>query len=243
MPDFFAKHKMDDLSLARPLPVNTAMGSDQAVWEWLAERPKDRDAFNDFMFIQATGLASFLEVFPLDKYISTSDSTERVQFVDVGGGSGHISRAVLAKYPALHGKIAVEDRPEYGTVSRSDFAKEGIQMVPHDFFEAQPLKGAKVFYMRNIMHDWPNDKCKIILDQLREGLASDSVILVDDVVIPPTGSHWYATHSDLMMLTNLAAIERTEAQFAELFDSAGLKRVELVRYNSYGPAIQALVPK
>lgn len=243
MPDFFARHKREDLATARPLPVNTAMGSDQAVWEWLSERPRDRDAFNDFMFIQATGLASFLEVFPLDKYVQTSNTSDRIQFVDVGGGSGHISRAVLAKYPSLHGKIAVEDRPDYGTVSRADFAKDGIQMVPHDFFTPQPLKGAKVYYMRNILHDWPTDKCKIILEQLREGLAEDSVILIDDVVIPPTGAHWYATHSDLMMLTNLAAIERTEAQFEELFDSAGLKRDQLVRYNSYGPAIQAVVRK
>ena len=97
--------------------------------------------------------------------------------------------------------------------------------------------------MRNILHNWPTDKCKIILEQLREALAPDSVILVDDVVVPSTGSHRYATNMNRMMLTNLGVIERSEAQFAELFDSAGLKREQLVRYNSYGPAIQAVVCK
>jgi demethylsterigmatocystin 6-O-methyltransferase len=195
------------------------------------------------MFIQTTGLAGFIETFPLENYLHTDDKTDRVQFVDVGGGSGHISRAVLAKYPALHGKIAVEDREDAGTVTRADFAKEGLQRIPYDFFTPQPLKGAKVFYLRNILHNWSDANCKIILEQLREALAADSVILVDDVVIPPTGSHWYATHMDLMMLTNLGAIERTEAHFSELFDSIGLKVEKLVRYNSYGPAIQAVVRK
>lgn len=243
MPEFFTRHKMEDPAVARPLPWNMATGSDLAVWEWLAEHPREQAAFNDFMFVQTTGLAGFIETFPLEEYILLGDTTDRVQFVDVGGGSGHISRAILAKYPTLHGKIAVEDRLDAGTVTRTDFAKEGIQMIPHDFFMPQPLKGAKAFYMRNILHNWPTDKCKIILEQLREALAPDSVILVDDIVVPPTGSHWYATHMDLMMLTNLGAIERSEAQFAELFDSAGLKREQLVRYNSYGPAIQAVVRK
>lgn len=53
---------------------------------------------------------------------------------------------ILAKYPALHGNIAVEDRLDAGTVTRSDFAKEGIQMIPYDFFTPQPLKEAKVVY-------------------------------------------------------------------------------------------------
>lgn len=243
MPDFFVQHKMEDPAVARPLPWNMATGSELAVWEWLAENPREQGAFNDFMFVQTTGLAGFIETFPLDQYIQLGDSAGRIQFVDVGGGSGHISRAILAKYPALHGRIAVEDRIDAGTVTRADFAKEGLLMIPHDFFTPQPLKGAKVFYMRNILHNWPTDKCKIILERLRDALASDSVILVDDIVIPHTGAHWYSTHMDLMMLTNLGAIERSEAQFAELFDSVGLKRDQLVRYNSYGPAIQVVVRK
>ncbi len=243
MPEVFSRHKMDDPAVARPLPWNMATGSDLAVWEWLAEHPREQAAFNDCMFIQTTGLAGFIETFPLEEYILLGETTNRIQFVDVGGGSGHISRAILAKYPALHGKIAVEDRLEAGTVTRTDFAKEGIQVIPHDFFMPQPLKGAKAFYMRNILHKWPADKCRVMLQQLREALAPDSVILVDDVVVPPTGSHWYAAHMDLVMLTNLGAIERSEAQFAELFDSAGLKIVQLVRYNSYGPAIQAVIRK
>lgn len=243
LPEFFTRTKLEDPAVARPLPWNMATGSDLAVWEWLAENPREQNAFNDFMFVQTTGLAGFIEKFPLEKYIDISDTTERIQFVDVGGGSGHISRAVLSKYPSLYGKIAVEDREDANTVTRRDFSKEGIQNIPHDFFTPQPLKGAKAFYMRNILHNWPTNKCKIILEQLREALAPDSVILVDDIVIPPTGSHWYSTHMDLMMLTNLGATERTEAQFADLFDSAGLKLKELVRYNSYGPAIQAVVRK
>ncbi|KAI9743543.1 MAG: hypothetical protein M1818_002857 [Claussenomyces sp. TS43310] len=243
LPEFFTKNKLEDPATARPLPWNLATQSPLPVYDWLAEHPRERDAFNDFMFVQTTGMASFIETFPLEKYLDVSDATERVQFVDVGGGSGHVSRAVLAKYPTLHGKIAVEDREQAGTVTRADFAKEGLQRIPYDFFTPQPLKGAKVFYLRNILHNWSDANCKLILEQLREGLASDSIILIDDIVIPPTGAHWYSTHMDLMMLTNLGATERTEAQFDVLFDSVGLKVNKIVRYNSYGPAILAVVPK
>jgi demethylsterigmatocystin 6-O-methyltransferase len=234
---------MDEMDYARPLPWNLANNTKLAVWEWLAENPREQGAFNDFMFVQATGLAGFTEKFPLEEYLQVADQTDRIQFVDVGGGSGHISRAVLEKFPSLRGKIAVEDREDAGTVTRADFAKEGLQRIAYDFFTEQPLKGAKAYYMRNILHNWPTDKCKIILERLRDAMAPDSVILVDDIVVPLKGSHWYTTHMDLMMLTNLGAVERTEKQFNELFDSVGLKLEKLVRYNSFGPAIQAVVRK
>lgn len=44
--------------------------------------------------------------------------------------------------------------------------------------------GARAYYLRNIMHDWPDDKCVIILQQIMKAMNKKSVILIDDMVIP-----------------------------------------------------------
>lgn len=246
MSDFFVANKQIPMQEARPRAWNMATGTDKEMWEWLAEpqHKPESDAFNDFMIAQATDLASFMDRFSLELYIDVADAKpKRFQFIDVGGGTGHISRAVLAKFPGLHGFIAVEDRADQNTVTRGDFAQDGIKRVAHDFFTEQPLVGAKAYYMRNILHDWNDEKSKLILSHLRDALAVDSVILIDDVVLPATGANWYSAASDMMMLTNLGAVERTQKQFEVLFDAVGLKRIDLVRYNPYGPAIQVVTHK
>lgn len=45
----------------------------------------------------------------------------------------------------------------------------------YNFFEAQPIKGACFYYLRNIMHDWPDhNKCVEILAQLIAALGPQS---------------------------------------------------------------------
>lgn len=54
-------------------------------------------------------------------------------------------------------------------------------------------------------------------------MAADSVILIDDMVLPEKGSPWRATQLDMTMLAALAAMERSENQWYALLDKAGLE--------------------
>lgn len=86
--------------------------------------------------------------------------------------------------------------------------------------------------MRNIIHDYPDDKAIIILKNTIRALATDSVILIDDMVVPNSGAHWQATQIDLIMMTSLASMERTEEQWYTLLEKAGLKINKIYTYTS-----------
>lgn len=86
--------------------------------------------------------------------------------------------------------------------------------------------------MRNILHDYPDEKCVEILRQIMPAMTEDSAILIDEVVIPIKGAHWHATSMDLSMMAGLASTERTEDHWRRLVDSAGLKIVKIYTYNA-----------
>jgi demethylsterigmatocystin 6-O-methyltransferase len=97
---------------------------------------------------------------------------------------------------------------------------------------ASLLLGAKIYYMRNIMHDYPDDKACVILKYTIAALGLDSVILIDDMVVPDSGAHWQATQLDLTMMTALASMERTKEQWYVLMEKAGLKINKIYTYTT-----------
>lgn len=75
-------------------------------------------------------------------------------------------------------------------------------------------------------------------------MAEDSIILIDDMVLPNQGVTWHVTQVDLTMMAAAAAIERTETQWEALYDSVGLKVVHRAVYTpGYYETITALTKK
>ena len=108
-------------------------------------------------------------------------------------------------------------------VDREQAEASGLEAMVHDFYTAQPVKGAKVYYLRTVLHDWGDEQGKKILGQLREAMAEDSVVVVDEVVVPAQGASVLQMHYDIAMLAALGAMERSEKQWRELLGAAGLK--------------------
>lgn len=61
-------------------------------------------------------------------------------------------------------------------------------------------------------------------------MGEHSVLLVDEMVLPDTNVHFHATQCDLLMMSALAAIERTRNDWADLLDSVGLTILETLTY-------------
>lgn len=81
--------------------------------------------------------------------------------------------------------------------------------------------------MRNILHMWTDDQCRTILNHIKSAMSKDSVILIDEMVLPDTGVHWQASQLDLLMMMSFGGIERTITQWRGLLESAGLKILKL----------------
>jgi hypothetical protein len=72
--------------------------------------------------------------------------------VDLGGSHGMISSAIAKKFPNL--KFVVQDLPE--TIASAPNSESGasVELMAHDFFKPQPVKGAKAYLFRWILHNW-----------------------------------------------------------------------------------------
>ena len=60
----------------------------------------------------------------------------------------------------------------------------------------------------------------------------ESVLLVDEMVLPEENVNYMTASIDMTMLSAFASMERTEAQWKEVFEDGGLK---LVRTYTYSP--------
>jgi demethylsterigmatocystin 6-O-methyltransferase len=84
--------------------------------------------------------------------------------------------------------------------------------------------------MRTVLHDWDEENSIKILKNTAAAMGADSQILIDEMVLPNKGVHWWSTCLDLHMYTMLNALERTVDQWHDLLGKAGLKLVEVKTY-------------
>jgi hypothetical protein len=105
-----------------------------------------------------------------------------------------------------------------------------ISIHPHDFFEPQPVKGARVYFMHNVLHDWEDTQAKQILSHLAEAMEPGySKLLIHESLVSSVKPLARVTTSDITMMACLGAKERTEAEWRALVESAGLKVLNIWR--------------
>ena len=60
-----------------------------------------------------------------------------------------VLQAVLKRYPELAGRVVLEDQP---SVLAGALSTKGVEKVGLDFFKEQPVKNARIYYIRNVLH-------------------------------------------------------------------------------------------
>jgi 6-hydroxytryprostatin B O-methyltransferase len=110
--------------------------------------------------------------------------------VDVGGGDGSFAVALSNGFPALK-SIAVQVVPAVIEQAKGKIPESlrGI-FTPQaaDFSEPQPVKGADIYFLRKILHDWPDEHAIRILQQLVLAMKPGTRILINDHWVPPPGT-------------------------------------------------------
>lgn len=89
-----------------------------------------------------------------------------------------------------------------------------------------------MYYLRNILHDWSEQKCLEILASVKPSMAAEgSVLLIDEIVLPEKGAPWRAAQLDIEMLVHLAGAERTGNEWRRLLDAAGFEVKRIRQYS------------
>jgi hypothetical protein len=109
-----------------------------------------------------------------------------------------------------------------------------------DFFTPQPMKGARAYFLHSVLHDWDDDICVTILENIKSALIPGySRVLVPENSITEEHLTLAYTAMDMMMLGHLAMRERAENEWRAIIEKAGLKVVRLYSYPSVaGSAIE-----
>ncbi|KAF9877752.1 hypothetical protein CkaCkLH20_04887 [Colletotrichum karsti] len=171
-------------------------------------------------------------LYPVEKTLfpDADTSADAPLVVDVAGGLGHDIDEFKKTYPNHPGKLVLQDLPV--VISDVKNIDPSIELMSHDFLTPQPAscRGAKAYFMHSIMHDWPDDVCRNILGHIADAMKPGySKLLIFEVVIPQTGAYWEATAGDILMMTQLSAVERTESHWHELIEKSGLK-LKIVKF-------------
>lgn len=156
----------------------------------------------------------------LDRF--AADKTQAL-LVDVGAGKGHDLLAFRAKFPQARGRLVLEDLPAViDGLSELD-VDDAIEKVSYDFFTAQPVVGARVYFYHHILHDWSDPYCRRILEKVAAAMTPGfSKLLVHEIIVADEKAAQFQAQFDMTMMAFNSGIERTRPQWQALLESAGL---------------------
>ncbi|RJE22851.1 O-methyltransferase [Aspergillus sclerotialis] len=187
------------------------------------KNPNFYEAFTGHMEAWTAGKTPWTKVYDTNKLLDGAKLDEGSPFVvDVGGNTGIDISHVLAKHPDLPaGSLVLQDLPEIIANAKVD---PKITAMAHDFFLPQPVKGSRAYFMHAVLHNWPYDKAKQLLENTRDAMKKGySKLLVCDIVLPPTGASISQSTMDVEMMAIMSASERTENAWRKLLTDSGFK--------------------
>jgi len=251
-------------------PFNLAYNTDKPFWEWMETVDDGVRAQSFARAMQLDGVIDFSQ-YPWHKLEPGSI------LVDVGGGVGAVAASILPRAPNIS-KAIVQDRPPivegakaFWDAKDPQFLASGkVVLQAHSFFEPQPVKGAHVYVLRFIIHDWSDVDSITILRHLHDAAGSHSRLLVMDAVVnhachdlggideeavegaypppypyplPANGGRVveYLLNIDLHMLCHLNGQERTHLHLKEIANQAGWRPTGVYEVGVVGWKITELV--
>ncbi|MCA9773898.1 MAG: methyltransferase domain-containing protein [Myxococcales bacterium] len=186
----------------------------KSVFDYYERQPASAAVFHGAME-ELTGLS-------VDALVDAYDFSGHRRVADVGGGHGRVLAKVLARHPHVEG-VLFDRMPgiEAARKSLGELAHR-CKLVVGDFFREAP-EGADGYILKNILHDWHDDGCVSILSNIRRVMDPGGRVLVMENLIGEANAPSFAKWLDLHMLTVVKGRERTEGEYASLFEQAGLK--------------------
>ncbi len=211
-------HLLDGVRTGKP-PFNKAHG--KPVFEWFEHHPEAAKIYNEANALKAMNSHRAI----VDAY----DFSEIGTLTDVGGGYGNLMAEILIANPDLQGVVA--DLSSVVQVAGAEIQARGLdtrcQVVECDFFKEIP-PGSDAYLMSHILHDWDDERCRLILNNCKRAMQPGSNLLIVEDIIPEGNAFSIGKLLDLEVFVMGGGRERTQAEFEELLESCGYKLSRIV---------------
>ncbi|KAL4254301.1 O-methyltransferase COMT-type [Pleurotus pulmonarius] len=228
-------------------PLSMTLQEHTSMFEWYA-RPEQKWRARRF----ATAMKAPAKLRGQGAYASALDWNSLPSgstIVDVGASTGVVTMEIARSAPQH--KYVLHDLEGGIAAAQRHWAKEWPEAVEngtvtlevHSFFDPMPVQ-ADVYFMRAIIHDWPEDECRQILRHLNAAAkptsklvlfemmalhaCSDELVGGNDVPYPLLANlgiagAGFVTMIDMHMISLLNGRERTAREYEELGKQAGWK--------------------
>jgi hypothetical protein len=187
----------------------------QQLFPWLHANPKEGARFQRMM----------VEVHSPETpaIVAAYDFSQFKSIVDVGGGHGMLLSAILAAHPSVHGTLFDLEEGIEAAKRGAGGPLPGASFVVGDVFTTPVPAGAEAYLFRHLLHDYDDDDCLKMLQNVRKQMKPDSRVLVLEKTVPtddtPGPGRWLDLH--VMLLTG--GRERTEDEYRALFAKADFR--------------------
>ncbi|NKY59026.1 methyltransferase [Nocardia flavorosea] len=185
-------------------------------FSFLATKPELSERFNATMRQVSLPIAQLIPV--------SYDFTRYHTVIDIGGGDGTLLSQILRGAQAVHG--VVFDSPTGVAEATSTLTAAGVadrcRIEAGDFFSAVP-EGGDIYVLKNILHDWDDERCVTILERCHRAMPAAGRLLIVESVLPDVvdTSDPAPYLTDISMLVNMGGQERTRTEYENLCRRAG----------------------
>jgi hypothetical protein len=197
------------------------------VFPYYMQNPEPAKIFDDAM-------TSFSAI-TSNAVVAAYDFSEAERIADIGGGHGALLETVLQSAPGAKGILF--DQPQ---VVENAKVSERVETIGGNFFEEIPVE-ADVYLMKFIIHDWNDELSETILSNLAKSAKTGAkVLLIETVVEEEDSTPSMSKLMDLNMLSMTSGKERTEKEYAELFEKTGFKLTQIIPTQSPTQIVEAV---
>jgi ubiquinone/menaquinone biosynthesis C-methylase UbiE len=188
----------------------------------------DRKAQNLETFMETMEKHSLLEG---DALARCYDFSKHRELLDVGGGTGAMTVAILKRYPHL--RATIFDRPPVGEITQRHLQQQGlshrVRVVGVDFFVDALPTSADVLLLSGILHNWSPSNAKRILSQCAEASKPGTPLLISEQVLQPdkTGPLSAVLCSLNMLVMMEGGQEYSGPEFMSMLEVSGFRFREL----------------
>lgn len=205
------------------------------IFDWMPQHPEEAAIYNSAMASLSTTTARAVA--------ASYDFAASKTVVDIGGGHGTLLAEILTSAPQVRGVLF--DAPQVAEVAQASLAARGLKarcdVVGGDFFQAVP-GGHDTYVLKNVIHDWPDDRAVDILSQVARAMAPSGKVLVVEQLVTPPGTqklNLVKIIDMIMMCLTEGGRERTEAEYAEILKRSGLRLERVVATPSQVEILEA----
>lgn len=180
------------------------------------------------------------------KLVEFFDFSQAHRILDIGGGLGSYSIAVLTRYP--HITAILFDRPPMATLAEEFIKKHDlgsrIKVCRSDFFIDELPHGADVILLSKVLHDHSAQRCKGLLRKCFELLPRGGYIIVHEEMLndDETGPLWPALLSVCLLTMFNGAEVRSVSENCALLRDTGFTDIRTSRVGEMSTFISARKP-